>query len=159
MRVKPFVRFLNYSHMMPTRYNLDVSDKLSKIIPDDSLTDREKAKAVRLVRVRAVQRRGDGEGALERGCRGLGCTACRCAGSPVCLPPCHGAAGEGGGGGGGGGRGGLSARASARQHHPTPIVTLTAASPPPLPSRPLLLPAPAGGEEDAGGAVQGAGGH
>lgn len=50
MRVKPFVRFLNYSHMMPTRYNLDVSDKLSKIIPDDSLTDREKAKAVRLVR-------------------------------------------------------------------------------------------------------------
>ena len=25
MRVKPFVRFINYNHIMPTRYNLDVS--------------------------------------------------------------------------------------------------------------------------------------
>lgn len=25
MRVKPFVRFINFNHIMPTRYNLDVS--------------------------------------------------------------------------------------------------------------------------------------
>jgi large subunit ribosomal protein L27e len=48
MRVKPFVRFINYNHIMPTRYNLDVSEKLAKVIPDDSLADAEKAKAVRL---------------------------------------------------------------------------------------------------------------
>ena len=47
MRIKPFVKFVNYNHVMPTRYNLDVSEKLSKIIPDDTLTDKEKAKGVR----------------------------------------------------------------------------------------------------------------
>lgn len=47
MRVKPFVRYLNYSHMMPTRYNLDISEKLAKLIPDDALGDEEKITAVR----------------------------------------------------------------------------------------------------------------
>lgn len=126
MRVKPFVRFINYNHIMPTRYNLDVraaappplrqarvrrsalllppplppyrarwrcrswhplacaaaapcaltrhtlarppppalaplraqvSEKLAKLIPDDSLTDAEKAKAVRLEVKKALEER------------------------------------------------------------------------------------------------------
>ena len=47
MRIKPFVKYLNFNHMMPTRYNLDVSDKLAKMIPDEALTDAEKATVVR----------------------------------------------------------------------------------------------------------------
>ena len=47
LRIKPFVKYLNFNHMMPTRYNLDVSDKLAKMIPDEALTDAEKATVVR----------------------------------------------------------------------------------------------------------------
>ena len=54
MRIKPFVKFVNYNHVMPTRYNLDVSEKLAAVIPDDSLTEKEKAAAVRKVSWGAV---------------------------------------------------------------------------------------------------------
>jgi hypothetical protein len=47
LRVKPFVKFINYQHMMPTRYNLDVTESLAKIIPDDGLTEQEKKKTIR----------------------------------------------------------------------------------------------------------------
>ncbi len=39
MRVKPFVKFVNFNHIMPTRYNLDVSDKLTKFLADETLAD------------------------------------------------------------------------------------------------------------------------
>ena len=57
MRVKPFVRCINYNHMMPTRYNLDVSEKLAKLIPDDTLGDAEKTKAVRREVKKALEER------------------------------------------------------------------------------------------------------
>ena len=43
--VKPFVKFVNYNHVMPTRYTLDVHDKLRSMLGDDTLTNEEKRKA------------------------------------------------------------------------------------------------------------------
>ena len=43
--VKPFVKYVNYNHLMPTRYNLDVADKLKGLLGDDTLTNEEKRKA------------------------------------------------------------------------------------------------------------------
>ncbi len=43
--VKPFVKFVNYNHIMPTRYNLDVHDKIKAQLGDDTLTNEEKKKA------------------------------------------------------------------------------------------------------------------
>lgn len=60
MRIKPFVQHLNFSHMMPTRYNLDISEKLAKLIPDEALTDEEKLAAARKVRCNARARVGAG---------------------------------------------------------------------------------------------------
>lgn len=43
--VKPFVKFVNYNHLMPTRYNLDVADKIKALLGDDTLTNEEKRKS------------------------------------------------------------------------------------------------------------------
>ncbi len=42
--VKPFVKFVNYNHVMPTRYTLDVADKIKALLGDDTLTNEEKRK-------------------------------------------------------------------------------------------------------------------
>jgi large subunit ribosomal protein L27e len=47
MQVKPFVRFVNFNHIMPTRYNLDISERLVSKIDDDSLVDEEKKNAMK----------------------------------------------------------------------------------------------------------------
>lgn len=47
MRVKPFVKFANFQHIMPTRYNLDVSEALAKLVSDDKLVDEEKKAQVK----------------------------------------------------------------------------------------------------------------
>ena len=39
MRVKPFVKYVNVQHVMPTRYNLDISEALEKAVGDTDLTD------------------------------------------------------------------------------------------------------------------------
>lgn len=47
MRVKPFVKFINLNHIMPTRYNLDVTEQLAKLVPKDGLTEEETKKSVK----------------------------------------------------------------------------------------------------------------
>jgi len=47
MRIKPFVKFINFQHMMPTRYNLDISEELSKLVKDDSLVEASSKKALK----------------------------------------------------------------------------------------------------------------
>ena len=42
--IKPFIKMVNYSHIMPTRYNLDVSDELTKVVPEDFKDEKDKAK-------------------------------------------------------------------------------------------------------------------
>mmetsp|Transcript_35649 Transcript_35649/g.46913 ORF Transcript_35649/g.46913 Transcript_35649/m.46913 type:complete len:148 (-) Transcript_35649:55-498(-) len=42
LSIKPFVKAINFNHMMPTRYNLDVADKLKQCVSDDTLTSEEK---------------------------------------------------------------------------------------------------------------------
>ena len=39
MSVKPFVKYVNLQHVMPTRYNLDISDALQQAVGDADLTD------------------------------------------------------------------------------------------------------------------------
>ena len=39
MSVKPFVKYVNLQHVMPTRYNLDISEALAATIGDADLTD------------------------------------------------------------------------------------------------------------------------
>ena len=53
MAVKPFVKAVNLNHMMPTRYSLDVSDKLKALVSDDTLSSEEKHAAA-LKRVKKV---------------------------------------------------------------------------------------------------------
>ena len=43
--VKPFVKYVNYNHVMPTRYTLDVADKIKTLVNDETLTNEEKRKA------------------------------------------------------------------------------------------------------------------
>ena len=44
MTLKPFIKQVNFTHIMPTRYNLDLSDELSKLVPEDW---QDNAKAVK----------------------------------------------------------------------------------------------------------------
>lgn len=39
MSVKPFVKYVNLQHVMPTRYNLDISEALDKAVGDVDLAD------------------------------------------------------------------------------------------------------------------------
>ena len=39
LKVYPFVKTINLQHVMPTRYNLDISEQLEKILGDSDLTD------------------------------------------------------------------------------------------------------------------------
>ena len=40
MKVTPFVKFINMQHVMPTRYNLDISEALNNAVGNDvDLTD------------------------------------------------------------------------------------------------------------------------
>jgi large subunit ribosomal protein L27e len=47
LRVKPFVKFVNFTHLMPTRYNLDVSEELSKLVTEEALSSAENKKALK----------------------------------------------------------------------------------------------------------------
>jgi large subunit ribosomal protein L27e len=40
-RVKPFVKYVNFNHIMPTRYNLDLTDKLKAAVTDEALVHSE----------------------------------------------------------------------------------------------------------------------
>lgn len=63
-RVKPFVKFVNYNHIMPTRYNIDagVADKLRQLLPaegDDKLVpadagERAEGKSAALLEIKKV---------------------------------------------------------------------------------------------------------
>jgi large subunit ribosomal protein L27e len=46
LRVKPFVKFVNFNHIMPTRYNLDISE-VTALAKDDALVDEDKKKAAK----------------------------------------------------------------------------------------------------------------
>jgi large subunit ribosomal protein L27e len=35
MTLKPFIKMINFTHIMPTRYNLDLSEELQKLVPDN----------------------------------------------------------------------------------------------------------------------------
>lgn len=35
MTLKPFIKQINFTHIMPTRYNLDLSEELQKLVPDN----------------------------------------------------------------------------------------------------------------------------
>lgn len=51
MTVKPFVKFVNFQHIMPTRYNLDISEALDKAVGDASQVaggDKEGKKTLKL---------------------------------------------------------------------------------------------------------------
>ncbi|GJQ14186.1 hypothetical protein GpartN1_g5977.t1 [Galdieria partita] len=46
-KVKAFVRVINYNHIMPTRYTLDIAESLKNAVPEDARTNissRKKAK-------------------------------------------------------------------------------------------------------------------
>ena len=50
-RIRPFVKCVNFNHMMPTRYTLDVVDQMKQTVGDETLTNAEmKTKARRQVR-------------------------------------------------------------------------------------------------------------
>lgn len=42
-RIKPFIKFINYNHIMPTRYNLDLADKLKTVVSEEALAAAEAA--------------------------------------------------------------------------------------------------------------------
>lgn len=48
-KMKPFVKYVNYNHIMPTRYQVDITESLSKELSGDgaTLTDREKIHSAR----------------------------------------------------------------------------------------------------------------
>ncbi|KAJ8917749.1 hypothetical protein NQ315_005200 [Exocentrus adspersus] len=59
-KIKPFVKILNYNHLMPTRYSLDITSDL-KVAPKD-LKDPMKRKKVRFqTRVRFEERYKEGK--------------------------------------------------------------------------------------------------
>jgi len=35
MTLKPFIKQINFTHIMPTRYNLDLGEELQKLVPDN----------------------------------------------------------------------------------------------------------------------------
>lgn len=41
MRVKPFAKFVNLNHVMPTRYSLDIHENLSKAVPEEAIEAEE----------------------------------------------------------------------------------------------------------------------
>lgn len=47
MRVKPFVRFVNYQHMMPTRYVVPGDFDLKSMVTEENMTDLVKRKNVK----------------------------------------------------------------------------------------------------------------
>lgn len=47
MRVKPFVRFVNYQHMMPTRYVVPGDFDLKTLVTEENMTDLVKRKNVK----------------------------------------------------------------------------------------------------------------
>lgn len=50
-RIRPFVKCVNFNHMMPTRYTLDVVDQIKSSFHDETLTNEEiKRKARKDVR-------------------------------------------------------------------------------------------------------------
>ena len=48
MSVRPFVKFINLQHVMPTRYNLDISETLEKAIGNTVLVGSEGKRTVKL---------------------------------------------------------------------------------------------------------------
>jgi large subunit ribosomal protein L27e len=51
--IKPFVKIVNFNHLMPTRYSLDVSEKLKQLVSDSTLTN-EEAKSEALTTVKSI---------------------------------------------------------------------------------------------------------
>ncbi|KAI8872169.1 60S ribosomal protein RL27 [Ramicandelaber brevisporus] len=59
-RVKPFIKYVNYNHIMPTRYGLDLVS-LKDLVPSDALKDvtlRRKAKAAVKTSFQALHKEG-----------------------------------------------------------------------------------------------------
>jgi len=46
-RVKPFVKLVNYAHLMPTRYSFELDTKAAAAVTTESLKDAGKKKEVR----------------------------------------------------------------------------------------------------------------
>merc|ERR1712095_199429 len=60
-KIKPFVKVVNYNHLMPTRYTVDISldkDKLNKEVLKDPM---KKKKARHMVRVKFEERYKEGK--------------------------------------------------------------------------------------------------
>lgn len=71
-RLKPFVKFVNYNHVMPTRYTVAVADAIAKEVSEDGAlaTDKEVQKQAKLRLKGALQERykqlGDAKSAGEK---------------------------------------------------------------------------------------------
>ncbi len=48
MTVRPFVKFVNFQHILPTRYNLDISEALERAVGEKSLVEEKNKKEVTL---------------------------------------------------------------------------------------------------------------
>lgn len=57
MSVRPFVKFINLQHVMPTRYNLDISEALEKTIGSTVLVGSEGKRTVKLEMKKKLEER------------------------------------------------------------------------------------------------------
>lgn len=66
--VTPFVKHINLNHVMPTRYVLDITSKIDRVLDDPTLLDKEKlSKAKKSVRNTLEERyRKLGSGETEK---------------------------------------------------------------------------------------------
>lgn len=56
-RVKPFIKVVNYNHIMPTRYNLDLAEGLKQVATSEALADETKRKEARKAVKKAFEER------------------------------------------------------------------------------------------------------
>ncbi|KAI9023313.1 ribosomal L27e protein family-domain-containing protein [Hyaloraphidium curvatum] len=56
-RVKPFIKVVNYNHLMPTRYTLDLADGLRQIVTTEALMDETKRVEARKAVKKAFEER------------------------------------------------------------------------------------------------------
>ena len=57
LAVKPFVKYVNLNHVMPTRYNLDIAESLASLVDTATLKKKEKLDAAKGEVKKAMQDR------------------------------------------------------------------------------------------------------
>jgi ribosomal protein L14E/L6E/L27E len=56
-RIKTFMKMVNYNHLMPTRYSLDVAEQLKQVALPEILADPAKKKEARLLAKKLLEER------------------------------------------------------------------------------------------------------